>query len=185
MRGGTVLWERLDVPGHDAARLAAVPGGGWNLRGMAVFVHGGAPAWLGYDVALDAGWATVAARIDGWIGGEAYACGVARGADGWVLDGRPQPGLDHLADLDLGFTPATNLTQLRRVAPEIGAAVALPVAWLEAGASALVELEQHYRRRDRDSYDYAAPGVGYRAVLELDRDGFVRDYPGLWRKVAG
>jgi uncharacterized protein len=183
MQTATALWERLDVPGHDAARLDPEPGGGWRLRGTAVFRHGGAPACLGYELTLDSDWETVAARIEGFLGRDAVGCRVERGAAGWMLNGAPQPGLGHLVDLDLGFTPATNLQQLRRVALGIGASASVPVAWLEAGSDRLVELEQHYRRLDRDRYEYAAPGPGYAGVLELAGNGFVRDYPGLWRMV--
>jgi hypothetical protein len=92
-----------------------------------------------------------------------------------------QPGVAGLADLDLGFTPATNLQQLRRVGLAVGEDAALEVAWLDAGATELVALPQRYRRLDRLRYDYAAPSVDYAAVLTLAASGFVADYPGLWR----
>jgi hypothetical protein len=47
-----------------------------------------------------------------------------------------------------------------------------------------VRLEQTYRRLDEARYAYAAPMFGYDEVLEVSPDGFVIDYPGLWRSVA-
>jgi hypothetical protein len=181
----TALWRRLDVPGHDAARLERAPDG-WRLIGTAVFRHGGAPACLAYAVSLDAGWVTRRARVRGFLGEKAVDRRIERSAAGvWTVAGQVQPGVAGLADLDLGFTPATNLQQLRRVGLAVGAEAALPVAWLDAGADELVALPQRYRRLDGASYDYAAPSVGYEAVLTLAASGFVADYPGLWRMEGG
>ena len=36
----------------------------------------------------------------------------------WKLNDVPVPELAHCVDLDLGFTPATNLMQLRRLQPD-------------------------------------------------------------------
>jgi hypothetical protein len=175
----------LDVPGHDAARLERAPDG-WRLTGTAVFQHQGGPACLAYAVALDAGWGTVRARVRGFLGEAAVDRRIERSAAGvWTLAGQVQPGVAGLADLDLGFTPATNLQQLRRVGLSVGEDAALEVAWLDAGADELVALPQRYRRLDGARYDYAAPSVGYEAVLTLAASGFVADYPGLWRMEGG
>jgi Putative glycolipid-binding len=60
--------------------------------------------------------------------------------------------LDGCIDLDFGFTPATNLSQLRRIALEIGQAVDLPVAWLDVTADTLTSLYQRYERRTTNAY---------------------------------
>ncbi len=180
----TVLWRRLDVPGHDAARLAAT-GGGWLLTGAAVFLHERGPASLTYAVRLDAAWATVSGRIRGFLGEGEVDHAIERTGGGWLLDGKLQPGLAHLVDLDLGFTPATNLQQLRRVGLGVGGTVETPVAWFDPGESALRELPQTYRRCDETRYEYEAPTVPYRGVLEMAASGFVRIYPQLWVMEAG
>jgi hypothetical protein len=67
------------------------------------------------------------------------------------------PGLDHLHDLDLSFTPATNLQQLQRVTIANDEAIQLPVAWLDVDAGTLTELPQIYVRRDEATFWYQAP----------------------------
>jgi len=82
--------------------------------------------------------------------------------------------------LDLGFTPATNLSQLRRIALAEGQAADVPVAWLDVATGSLVALPQRYERRTASTYWYEAPSVGYADLLEVAPSGFVRRYPGLW-----
>ena len=102
----------------------------------------------------------------------------------WRLNGLAVPGLSHLLDLDLSFTPATNLLQLKRAALRVGGSASLPAAWLNLDDESLTELPQRYRRLTQSTYAYAAPTVPYQSVLELGEDGFVTSYPGLWRRVG-
>jgi len=180
MANDAILWRRLDAPGHDACRLEEIEGG-WRLDGAAVFRHGGKPASLVYQVACDSVWRTREGMVQGWMGTDRIDFRVGRTADGvWTLNDRIAPHLNGCDDLDLGFTPATNLTQLRRVALEIGQAADVPVAWLDVSTGTLDLLHQRYERRTREGYWYAAPQFDYVALLEVRGDGFVKMYPGLW-----
>jgi hypothetical protein len=105
---------------------------------------------------------------------------IARSGRAWMLNGNPVPGLDHLVDLDLGFTPATNLIQLRRVAIDHGQVAQLPAAWFDVDAGTLTELPQTYERRGELAYWYEAPSVGYQGLLELAPNGFIQRYPSFW-----
>src|SRR5690606_31701341 len=63
----SVLWRRLDTPGHDFCRLQR-SGAGWKLHGMAVFRQDGVAAGLAYQVACDRTWRTRGGRIRGSLG---------------------------------------------------------------------------------------------------------------------
>ncbi len=173
----TALWKRLDVTGHDAARIETV-GGGYVLEGTTVFRHEDGPACVSYSLDVAPDWSTRRGLVRGFAGERAFAHEIVRDAGGWTLDGAAQPGLAHLVDLDLGFTPATNLQQLRRVPLAIGEAADIRVAWFDVGAERLVELPQSYRRLDESRYDYR--GFSYAATLEMAPSGFVKLYPELW-----
>jgi len=176
----SALWRRLDTPGHDACRLAGTEHG-WELAGTAVFRHHGEAVRLSYRLACDPAWHARRGEVRGFVGADAVDLAVERTASGaWNFDGRACPGLEGCTHLDLGFTPATNLPQLRQLALQVGDAADLPVAWLDVPPSDLLVLPQRYERRSEEAYWYEAPSVGYAAVLELAPSGFVRRYPGLW-----
>jgi hypothetical protein len=178
----TKAWRRVDVPGFDACALVAIDDG-WRLEGAASFLDEGTrePTWLAYELECDGAWRSRAARVHGFVGAAQVGVFIARDASGaWCVNGAPQAGLDACVDIDLGFTPATNLTQLRRLALEVGAAADVPVAWLDVGASSLSRLPQRYERMSVGRYQYASPTVGYAAELDVDDNGFVSEYPRLW-----
>ena len=183
MTAGSILWRRLDGPGHDACRLEEADEG-WRLDGAAVFRHRDVPAKLVYEVTCDPAWRTRSGRVEGWLGGDPVRICITRTAGGEWRAGDALASLPpDLVDLDLGFTPATNLLPLRRLALATGAGADAPAAWLDVETGRLEALVQRYERRSETGYRYESPGVGYAALLDVGPLGFVRRYPGLWEAV--
>lgn len=178
----TALWKRIDTTGHDAAVLST-DGSRLRLEGMAQFDAASGPVMVSYQVISDETGATEYARVDGRNARGRFAHRIQRDRTGWRLDGVPM-GLAHLMHLDLGFTPATNALQILRDGPKVRQSAPIPAVWFDIGETCLTELPQHYRRRDRVRYDYDCPTVPYSGTLEIESDGFIRTYPGLWRREA-
>jgi hypothetical protein len=178
-----ILWRRLDLPGHDAARLE-ISTGGAVLSGMAVFQEGG-PAALAYVVHADRDWQTSEGHVRGWRGREPIDLRLRRDSAGtWTLNDVPCPAVQGCVDLDLSFTPATNLLPLRRLALSSGQSAEVRSAWLEWPEVRLTPLVQRYRRRNETEYEYESdlPGAElFRAVLRVHPEGWVLDYAGLWQ----
>lgn len=174
----TAFWHRLDISGRDAAILSDGPDG-YKLSGQAVFLDPRGPAALQYVLDLASDWSTRSGRVDGFIGGRTVSTHIVRAADGWLVNER-ECGMAEVLDLDLGFTPATNMVQLRRVALTIGEEAAFDVAWLGAGDDEVTRLPQEYRRTSKCDYRYTSPTFAYNATITLAENGFASDYPGLW-----
>jgi uncharacterized protein len=180
MTGHTILWRRLDAPGHEAARLLPAPGG-WYLVGTAVFAHDRRPCRLDYRVACDAGWRTTSGRVTGWIGGDEIDLTVEVGPDGgWRLNGEACPAVAGCVDLDLNFSPSTNLLPVRRLGLAVGESGAARAAWLRFPSFALEPLDQVYHRTGEDAYRYESGGGRFAADLRVGPAGFVTHYPGGW-----
>jgi uncharacterized protein len=94
--------------------------------------------------------------------------------------GTDQPEAAGCIDVDLNFTPATNLIAIRRLALGVGHKSDAPAAWLRFPEYTLERLEQRYYRVSLDTYDYQAPRVGYSGLLQVSDIGFVTQYPGCW-----
>jgi hypothetical protein len=173
-------WRRLDVPGTDRCELTHLTTG-WRLDGIAEFGAASGVTRLRYIVEADDAWRTTRAAVQGTSRGLSLDVGVRRDGMGrWQVNGAPAPELGGLVDLDLGFTPATNLLPLRRLALPPGAAADTDAAWLDDSTWMFRRLSQRYVRRSASEYWYESPATGYAAVLTVSADGFVTDYPGLW-----
>lgn len=180
-----ILWRRLDEEGHEAARLSR-ESAGWLLNGTAVFALSGLPCRLDYRVSCDEAWVTRGATVRGWIGDAVVAVDLAvDAARRWRVNDQPYPAVTGCVDLDLEFSPATNLLPIRRLGLAPGAAAPVRAAWLRLPTFALEPLEQEYRRLDAGTYHYASGGGSFTATLAVSPDGFVTSYEGLWQLAAG
>jgi uncharacterized protein len=180
MTTAIALWRRLDTPGHDACRLVQLDDG-WALEGSAVCREVTGIAQLAYRIVCDREWRSREGRIRGWIGEREVDVTITRESDGtWMQNGAAVPRVQSCVDLDFGFTPATNLFALRRLALREGDAADAPAAWFDPSTRAVTILPQRYTRRAKDAYWYESPTAGYEAELLVDANGFTRVYPGLW-----
>lgn len=180
MTTASILWRRLDTPGHDACRLMR-SAAKWELDGTAVFRQDGVAARLSYRITCDSSWRTEKGSVQGWLGLHSVKFSIARtNSGGWTLNDATVTGLEECVDLDLGFTPATNLVHLRRLALAVDQQAAAPAAWLDVSAGILDGLYQRYERRTETAYWYEAPRFDYQALLEVNPDGFIEHYPRLW-----
>jgi hypothetical protein len=176
----SILWRRLDQPGHDAARLVSQQGG-WELAGSAVFAHDDEPVRLDYDIVCDARWHTRSVRIRGWMGSASIALDLGADEAGhWYLNEVECPAVAGCLDIDLSFSPATNLLPIRRLALTVAEAADVRAAWLGFPTLTLEPLDQRYERTGPTTYRYESEGGQFRRALEVNAAGFVTQYPGLW-----
>jgi hypothetical protein len=180
--GTSILWRRLDQPGHDSARLTESQAGA-ILEGTAVFSEAGLPCRLDYRIQCDAAWRTLSAHVTGWL--EATAIDLVIAADAaraWTVNGQPCPEVQGCEDVDLSFTPATNLLPIRRMRLGVGARAAISAAWLSFPERTVARLDQTYERVAERQYVYQSDGGAFRAILDTNLAGFVTHYEGLWRR---
>jgi hypothetical protein len=181
----TILWQRLDRPGHETARLSRQEGG-WDLSGTAVFAHEGRPCRLDYSILCDPAWRTTQARVDGWVGSETIRIEISAGSSArWWMNGSEILEVNGALDIDLNFSPSTNLLPIRRLDLAVGEEASVRAAWLRFPNFALEPLEQSYRRLPESKYRYESAGGRFVAELGVNASGFVTLYPGFCQAESG
>ncbi len=177
----SILWRGFAFPGHEACRLFALDSF-WHLEGTAVFVHEHKVCRLDYHVVCDAAWRTLSAKIDGWLGEASIGYQVRTDSTHrWWLNEVEQPQALGCIDVDLNFSPATNLIPIRRLNLAVGESAEVNAAWLRFPSFKLEPLPQLYRRLDEATYRYESAGGQFIADLKVSPSGLVIDYPGLWQ----
>jgi hypothetical protein len=176
----SILWRRLDRPGHEFARLSREDSG-WLLSGAAVFLHDQLPCRLDYAIRCDLEWSTRSGSVEGWVGDQAVQIEVsADPSRRWFLNGQHCPEVGGCVDLDLNFSPSTNLLPIRRLGLAAGQEAPVRTAWLRFPSFALELLEQRYLRIDAHRYRYESAGGRFVADLQVNDAGFVIKYGDIW-----
>ncbi len=179
-----ILWKRLDAPGHDVARLW-FQDPSWCLEGTAIFLEERQICRLDYQVFCDRAWKTVSGKVFGWVGEKSIDVQFAVDPDGrWMLNGKDCEPVKGCVDIDLSFTPATNLLSIRRLQLPVGEDASVRSAWLKFPLFTLEVLEQKYRHVGVGTYRYEAFGGEFVKELTVDEEGFVTHYPDLWVEEA-
>jgi len=180
-----ILWRRLDAPGHESCRLFS-KGSAWHLVGTAVFAHDRQPCRLDYVVVCDSNWRTTSGRVTGWVGGRALELELAvDSARRWRLNGAECPAVTGAIDLDLNFSPSTNLLPIRRLGLAVLHEAEVQAAWLRFPSFTLEPLTQRYRRLDATTYRYESAGGKFVTELRVNPAGFVTRYGDYWEAEAG
>ena len=182
-RSVRVLWRRVDTPGleHAAVEESAA---GIVLRGAALLAHEAQACRLEYEVRCDPAWVSRTARVTGSIGGRAIDASVHHEGGRWTLNGSEVPGVAGCVDVDLNFSPSTNLLPIRRLDLPIGGRASVRAAWLRFPGFALEPLEQVYTRVAAHRYRYESSGGAFTAEIEVDATGLPVAYGGVWTAIA-
>jgi hypothetical protein len=180
----SILWRGFVLPGHEACRLFS-QNSLWHVEGTAVFIHEKQPVRLSYQIICDTAWQTLSAEVEGWLGKTAISIEIKTDpTHHWWLNGMEQPAVMGCIDLDLNFSPSTNLLPIRRLSLAIGEAADITAAWLRFPSFNLERLPQRYSRLEETIYRYESAGGQFVADLNVNPAGFVLDYPGLWQSEA-
>ena len=191
---GTVILADAGMPLRLKYAVACAPD--WTSRGVHVALTRGAVTrhvkitvgdgqrwWRSAEEALRPG-----ASLQRKVAEDADAAAAAFGA----AAGRPRPAPAALEipsvacclDLDLAFTPATNILPLRRLGLAVGESREVTAAWLRFPDLSVEPLPQRYTRLDERRVRYESRGGAFTAELEVDELGLVVRYPPLWERVA-
>ena len=92
--------------------------------------------------------------------------------------------MDGCIDLDLNFSPSTNLLPIRRLDLAIGTEAKVRAAWLRFPDFTLEPLDQLYRRTDLASYRYESGGGTFVTELRVTEAGFVAHYGNFFEIVG-
>jgi hypothetical protein len=184
MAGGEsppVVWKRHDLAGHETCRVL-VAELGWRLTGVAVFAVEARACRLDYVIDCDQQWKTKSAVVTGWVGDRVIDVRIRREGDHWYHDGQICENVNGCVDIDLNFSPSTNLLPIRRLNLGVGETAKVRAAWLRFPSFRLEPLDQTYRRVQDRQYRYESGGGKFVADLTVDEIGLVFDYGQLWSR---
>jgi hypothetical protein len=119
--------------------------------------------------------------VEGWLDHRSIQFQIKTDLSGrWWLNEVEQPEVMGCIDIDLNFSPSTNLLPIRRLKLAVGESAEVNAAWLRFPSFRLERLTQQYHRLAENIYRYESAGGQFVAELTVDPSGFVLDYPNLW-----
>jgi uncharacterized protein len=185
-----LIWIPEDEPGIEDVQIVS-DANGVAFSSTIVRLWEGLPLHVSYELRCDTEWRVRELRM----AGESEQAGthslhlLADGSGGWKDDkDQPFAALLGCIDVDIMLTPLTNTLPVRRLALTPGESRKISVVYISAPDLGIRPFAQRYTRLDdaedgRQRYRYESIDSGFTAVLPVDDDGFVVEYPAIWRRV--
>ncbi|HEU0165510.1 MAG TPA: putative glycolipid-binding domain-containing protein [Thermomicrobiales bacterium] len=180
------IWRPWEEPGSEHLRIHRAPSGEMIADSQLVTVIDGAVLRLSYRVELDANWRTLSVRV-ACEQPNGTAIGLALQSDGagnWRDgSGLALPELGGCLDIDIQATPFTNTLPIRRLNLAAEESEVIRVVYIPVPTLDVAPMKQQYTGIDDRHVRYESIRSGFTRELEIDRDGFVVQYPGLFRRI--
>jgi uncharacterized protein len=183
------MWRPWDGRGLEHLRLR-VGEGGIEADGVVIGEEDGISFRARYVIRCDPGWRTREVILDP-LDGRDSLCLRSDGDGNWSdASGLSIPELRGCTDVDLSATPFTNTLPIRRLDPGEGESSEIAVVYADVPNMRADTSKQRYTCLERGAggglYRYEDEGSfrGFTAELQVDADGLVLDYPGIFRRMS-
>ncbi|WP_343074895.1 putative glycolipid-binding domain-containing protein [Phytoactinopolyspora alkaliphila] len=187
-----IVWTPNRWAGGELVQVRSVAGG-IRADGMVIATEDGIPARLHYQIACDDAWHTRHVSLN--LHGHPLMTLTSDDDRRWYLDSDPESEMSELAgciDVDIALTPFTNTLPIRRLRLQPGESASPRAVYIQPGAELDIStLDQRYTRTDtpdraanthESGAAYRYESGSFRTDLQVDQDGIVIDYPGLWTR---
>jgi hypothetical protein len=156
--------------------------GGLDISGVVIGREGDARFGLTYRLKLDALWRTREAHLRTTSGRPLHL--ESNGQGSWTENGESQPALQGCIDIDIQATPLTNTLPIRRLEWKAGESVEIRLCYIDVPDLTVSPGNQRYTALTPGAlYRFESLDSGFTADLPVDGDGFVLDYPGLFKRL--
>jgi uncharacterized protein len=198
-----IVWTPEDEPGIEYVKIFT-PAEGVSCTSHVIRLWEGAPVDVTYFFKCDIDWrirsfnaytmgeqagtyqvsqvTLIADGLGNWEGHVGFAKPATQGS----LN-HPMPDLQGCIDVDFMLTPLTNTLPIKRLALAPGESREISVVYISAPTLDVRPFRQRYTRLDdangAQQYRYGSLESGFTAVLPVDGDGYVLDYPAIWRRI--
>lgn len=179
----TYRWTTEKGGGLEHLELA-VEDTGVMAEGVLIGPAGGRLFACGYLLRCDAHWRV--RSLDVHVAGRGRVSLRADGAGNWSdADGTALPVLQGCVDIDLSGSPFTNTLPIRRLGDTLTQRQEIRVAYVDLPRLDVQPVSQAYTRLAPDTVRFESLSRPFTARLDVDDDGLVLHYEGLFTRVAG
>jgi len=157
--------------------------GGLDISGVVIGREEDAKFGLSYRVRLDALWRTRRAHLQTTSGHELHL--ESDGQGHWRENGKEQPSLQGCIDIDIQASPVTNTLPIRRLDWKAEESIEIRLCYIGIPDLTVSPATQRYTALIPGSlYRFESLESRFTADLPVDADGFVTDYPGLFKRLG-
>ncbi|MBZ6076166.1 putative glycolipid-binding domain-containing protein [Microvirga puerhi] len=179
----TIRWSAWDggEAGLEHVEVSPIEGG-VEFSGVVVGQDEGIRFGLTYRVRTDSHWRTREAWLRTASGRRLHL--KSNGQGSWQANGADQPALQGCLDIDIQASPVTNTLPIRRLSLKTDESLEIRLCYIAVPTLDVTPRDQRYTALTPGRrYRFKSLDSGFEADLPVDGDGFVLDYPSLFKRL--
>src|SRR5437763_531513 len=178
----SILWKGISSPSLENCRIQATEYG-YAIRSMIIGLHEEQIFQVEYEIRTDVHWQNFFVRVSSDINKKTVSTLLEKKEGQWFLNDRPAPQFKSASFVDISLTPFTNTLPVRSLEwtkdPQI-----IDVIYFDLPAGEVKPVQQLYKQLDRNHFLFATADDSFQSTLTVYSEGFVTDYPTLFRMMA-
>lgn len=176
-----MMWENDETTGCEMVELQ-VENTEIHIDSTVLFLDSKGPVKIHYHLELDNFWTTKQIAIQSGDGNELQLTssgdGQWFGQDGQLLD-----ALSGAIDIDISATPLSNSLPINRHSWQEGQARDFEMVYIAVPSMELQKVKQRYTCvKSTNPRTFRYQSANFESLIEVDDEGFVSDYPGLFSR---
>jgi uncharacterized protein len=178
-----LFWESQSFIGFESLEFSEEPDG-FVADSVVLGIEAGTAYRVHYRIYLDLNWRAESMRISHLPYGTEHRFYSSNDDSWWRGDfhGDDEGVWQNCIDLDLSCTPFTNTLPIRRLNLEVGQSSDINVLYVECSNLTVKTAPQRYERLNESEYRFTNLNTDFTAVITVDAEGFVTNYPGLFER---
>lgn len=185
LKSVSVLWRRILDGGSDEYCSLRAEAGEACIEGRLVGLSSELePFFCSYRIAASPSLTAsrqLSVRYES--GNRCRSLALSRTEAGWAVDGI-EPLFVEADEIDLEWSPLTNLFPIRRLIERGGESLTMTAAWVRLSELRVERSTQRYDRIDDRTTRYTNLDSGFSALVLHDEQGFPVNYEGVWESRA-
>jgi hypothetical protein len=138
-----------------------------------------------YHIKTNGYWQTVLLEINSRVSNQVQTIKLeGDGKGNWICNGKEAAQFKGCIDIDIAVTPFTNTLPIRRLKFQQGQPHQIQVIYCDLLHQVVKPVSQKYTRLSQNEYHYGNIPNDFQATIQVDEEGFVVDYPGLFVRTA-
>ncbi len=90
---------------------------------------------------------------------------------------------DGCTNVDISLTPFTNTLPINKFKLAEGASKEVMILYIDLPKMEIKSFIQCYTNLGKNQYKYENVSTGFTSVIQVDNDGLVVSYPGIWKRI--
>ena len=182
MKTHTLLWKAL--PHTSTEFTTAIEGKLITVNGHICGFDEGIPFHVHYHLIIDPDWQVQSVSVELETPAET-TFRFKRDETGrwWDVKNKRYRELDGCDFVDISLTPFTNTLPIRNLMLKENETREIKVLYFDVPKGEYMPQRQRYTNKGNGVYKYEGLDTDFEAEVEVDGDGFVRKYEGVWERV--